>query len=91
MIKKGVNKIKTPIEELQIMAGFKDSAQYVVLKKWIKRYVDNMKNVSFRLLEHESTFPYRHAEYAGQAIGLQNLLKFIDDIGKEIEKMESRE
>lgn len=83
-MKKGLKRIKTPNEELELMSNFKQSQEYVILKRWINRYISNMKDVSFKLLEHEPSFPFRHAEYAGQALGLKTLLKFIDGAEKEI-------
>lgn len=85
-MKKGLKRIKTPSEELEIMSGFKQTNEYVILKRWITRYISHLKDVSFKLLEHETTFPYRHAECAGQALALKALLKFIDDSSKELEK-----
>jgi hypothetical protein len=88
--KKGTTKFNTPLEELEIMDGFSDSPQYAVLQRWAKRYIANLKNVSFKLLEHEPSFIAKHAEYAGQALGIMTMLRFIKDVQKEINKAEDK-
>lgn len=90
MIKRGLTKFKTPLEELEVMAGFQDTTQYAVIKAWAKRYISNLKNVSFGLLEHDPAMKYKHAEYAGQALGLTQLLRFIEGVSKEINKLEKK-
>jgi hypothetical protein len=88
MKKVGITKFDTPLDELEVMAGFKDSPQWEVMRRWVKRYIENCKNTSYKLLEHDPRFPFRHAELAGQGLALVTFVKFVENIGKEIEKLE---
>ena len=88
MKKSGATKFETPLDELEVMAGFKDTPQWEVMRRWVRRYIENCKGVSYKLLEYDPKFVSRHAELAGQGLGLMNFVKFVEGIGKEIEKME---
>lgn len=80
-------KIRGTIEELELMANFKESNEFVVLKRWSRRYISNLRRVSFKLTEQDPHYlAIRHAELAGQALGIKTLIKMIEGSGKKLEK-----
>lgn len=83
-------KIKTTLEELEVLSRLKEMVEWVIVKRWINRYIENLRKVSFCLLEDNPSFKSKHAELAGQAIGLRTLVKYIEKAGKKMEEMEKR-
>ena len=49
-------KIKTPLAELELLAQLSDTEYFVVLKRLVRRYVENMKSLSFSLREEDPQF-----------------------------------
>jgi len=83
-------KIKTPLEELEVLSRLKEMVEWVIIKRWINRYILNLQKVSFRLMEDEPNFKSRHAELVGQAIGLRTFVRAIEKSGKKMEEMEKK-
>ncbi len=87
-IKKGVTKFETPIDELEVMAGFISTPQFVVMKRWKDRYIKTLKDRAFGILETDPNMAIKHVECTGQALGLRTFFEFLEKVGKEIEHME---
>ena len=83
-------KIKTPLEELEVLSRLKEMVEWTIAKRWINRYIQNLMKSSFKLLENDPNFQSRHADYAGQAFGLKTFVKFIEKTGKKMEEMEKK-
>ena len=83
-------KIKTPLEELEVLSNLKELVEWSIAKRWINRYITNLQKVSFKLDESQPNFAPRHAELVGQAIGLRTFVKSIEKVGKKIEEMEKK-
>lgn len=81
-------KIQTPLAELQLMANFVDKQEFLILKRWARRYAEQMKNKSFTLREEDPQFAIKHTRYVEQAVGMQILIKLIAGAAAELEKLE---
>jgi len=80
-------KVRTSLEELEVLSRLKDSIEWSILKRWVTRYISHLKSVSFKLLETDPHYlSIRHAEFAGQALGLKELIKAVENSGKRLEK-----
>jgi len=79
-------KIRTSTEELEVLLRLKESVEWSIAKRWIGRYISHLKSVSFKLLETDEHYlAVRHAEFAGQALGLKEFVKVVEDSGKKLE------
>jgi len=82
-------KVRTTLEELEVLERLKDSVEWAIVKRLAVRYVGNLRRASFKLTEQNPTYlAVRHAEFAGQALGVKTLLKMVDNVGKKLEKIE---
>jgi hypothetical protein len=80
-------KVRTSTEELEVLLRLKESVEWSILKRWIMRYISHLKSVSFKLLETDAHYlAVRHAEFAGQALSLKELIKAVENSGKRLEK-----
>lgn len=83
-----IQKVKTNEDELEVLAQFRDSVEYAVLKRWASRYIDNLMRASFKLVETDAHYlAIRHSEFAGQALGIKELLKAVEKAGEKLEKI----
>lgn len=79
-------KVRTSMEELEVLLRLKESVEWAILRRWIMRYISHLKSVSFKLLETDPHYlSVRHAEFAGQALGLKELIKAVENSGKKLE------
>lgn len=79
--------VKSTLVEADYLIKLKNSPEWVILKRVANRYIGHLKNVSFKLVEKDPNyFAMRHAEMTGQALGIKYLIRFIDNIGKNVEK-----
>lgn len=84
-------KIRTRTEELEVLVRLKESAEWAIFKRLAGRYVHNLKTASFKLLETDPHYlAVRHAEFAGQALGIRQLIKMVDEAGKKLDKEEKK-
>ena len=84
-------KIKTPLAELELLAQLSDTEYFVVLKRLVRRYVENMKSLSFSLREEDPQFAIKHTRYVEQAVGMEMLIKAIADARIEKEAVHENE
>jgi hypothetical protein len=77
-------KVKTPIEELEVLAKFADSIEFQVLKRVARRYTENLKTQSFTLREEDPQFAIKHTRYVEQAVGMGLLIKAVEAAQKEL-------
>ena len=83
-----IQKIKTTTDELEVLARLKDMVEFAVLKRWAARYIDNLRRISFKLTEENPNYlAARHAEFAGQALGIKELVRFVEKAGEKLEKI----
>ena len=47
-------KVRTSLEELEVLLRLKESVEFAILKRWIVRYISHLKSVSFKLLETDA-------------------------------------
>lgn len=82
-------KIRTRPEELEVLARLKTSIEWAIFKRFAQRYIGNLRRVSFKLTEENPTYlAVRHAEYAGQALGIKAMIKLVEKASERLEKME---
>ena len=84
-------KVRTPLEELQVLSELSNTVYFQVLKRVARRFAENLKNMSFTLREEDPQFAIKHTRYVEQAVGMNLLLKAISDAKKEIEKFEEED
>ena len=82
-------KVRTPIQELEVLATLKDSVQWAVFKRLAMRYIANIRRASFKLTEQDPNYlAARHAEFAGEALGIKMIIRLVEESGKRLSKME---
>lgn len=80
-----IEKIKNTEQELEVLARLKYMVEWAVVKRWAGRYIENLRKASFKLTEENPSYlAARHAEFAGQALGIKTLIKFIEKAGEKI-------
>ena len=85
-------KVKTRTEELEVLIRLKESIEWTILKRLAGRSVYNLQKASFKLLETDPHYlAVRHAEFAGQALGIRQLIKMVDEAGRKLERIENAE
>lgn len=84
-------KVKTPLEELEVLAKFADSIEFQVLKRVARRYTENLKTQSFTLREEDPHFQIKHTRYVEQAVGMNLLIKAVETAQKELSQKEKEE
>lgn len=83
-----VETVKTPYDELQILAGGADSTFFVVLKRAARRYIENLKNQSYLLREEDPHFAIKHTRYTEQGVGIGLLIKVVEGAKARLEEFE---
>lgn len=79
-------KVRGTEAEVDVLMDLKDSVPWAILKRMAVRYIRNLQKVSFKLMETDShLLAVRHAELTGQALGIQTLIKMVDNLGKKKE------
>lgn len=78
--------IKTPKEELAVLAELQNTVYFKVIKRVVRRYEENLKNQSFTLREEDPHFAIKHTRYVEQAVGMNLLLKVVESAAKELRK-----
>lgn len=81
-------KVKTPIEELEVLARFAESIEFQVLKRVARRYTENLKTQSFTLREEDPQFAIKHTRYVEQAVGMGLLIKAVEAARKELAQLD---
>ena len=72
-------KVKTSLEELGVLGRLKESVEWAIVKRVASRYIANLQKASFKLIETDAHYlSVRHAEFAGQALGIRQLIKLIE-------------
>lgn len=82
-------KVRTTLEELEVLSRLKHTVEWSIVKRLAQRYVRNLQKVSFKLLETDSHYlAVRHAELAGQSLGVRTLIKMVENSGKKLDRLE---
>ena len=84
-----VEEIKTPAAELQVMANLAGTTQFSILKRWVRRYTDNLRTKAFRLNPADKDFAFKHQSYFQQAIGMEVMLRAVENAQNELDIMEN--
>lgn len=80
------SKIKTPEEELQILAELADTTYFVILKRAVRRYVEVYKNSVFLLRKDDPKFDLKFSDLTSEANGMNKLIKLIENSRLELAK-----
>ena len=86
------HKIRTTVEELEVLARLKDTIEWEIAKRWMRRYIANLKNISFNLSygNTEENFKVKHRDLTAEARALKNFVKVVEKAGKRLDEMEER-
>jgi hypothetical protein len=83
------DKVRTSLDELEVLSRLKESVEWAIVKRMATRYVQNLRKASFKLMETNPNYlAVRHAEFAGQALGIKTLIKIVDESNKRRDKLE---
>lgn len=84
-----IQKVKSTLDELEVLSRLKDSVEFDVIRRIASRYIDNLRRASFKLVETDAHYlSVRHAEFAGQALGIKELIKMVERSGEKLDKMQ---
>jgi hypothetical protein len=84
-------KVKTSLDELEVLLRLKETVEWAIFKRLAQRYIFNLQKASFKLIETDAHYlSVRHAEFAGQALGIRQLIRMVENSGKKLEKEERR-
>jgi hypothetical protein len=83
-------KIKTPLEELDVLSKLKDSVEWDIFKRLCKRYIEGLKNSSFDLIQSDPKFVLKHTDLRGQAFGIRMIVKIVEESSRERDKLEKK-
>ena len=78
-------KIKTSLEELEVLGGLNGSVEWAIIKRLAERYINNLRRISFKLPE-DDTLKVRHAGLLGEALGIRNLIRLVEKAQERLEK-----
>jgi hypothetical protein len=82
-------KVRSTLQELEILSGLKESVQWAIFKRLAVRYIAQLKRASFKLTEENPSYlAARHAEFAGQALGIKMIIRLVEESGKRLSKLE---
>jgi hypothetical protein len=89
-------KVKTTLDELEVLSRLKVSVEWSILKRIMKRYIENLKSISFNLtyfspdhkLVDPAEFMIRHRDTTAQARAFKSLVKIVENADKKMEEEE---
>ncbi len=81
-------KIRTSLEELEVLARLKETVEWTIVKRVAQRYITNLTKIAFNLQESDSDLAVRHAQLTSEAVGIKRLVRIVDKSGKKLESME---
>ena len=82
------SKIKTPEEELQVLSELSETTYFVVLKRVVRRFVEQYKNSVFLLNKDDPKLITKLGELTSEAQGMNRLIRLIEGSRGEIAKRE---
>lgn len=83
-------KVRTTIEELEVLARLKETVEWAIVKRIAQRYLTNLTKISFNLNESDPNFRNYYARLAGEAMGIKKLIKIVERAGKRLEEKEKK-
>lgn len=84
-------KVRTTLDELEVLMRLKETTEWAIVKRISERYIRNLKSASFKLMETDAHYlAVRHAEFAGQALGIKMLIRMVEESGKRLEKRSNK-
>jgi len=83
-------KIKTPIEELEVLSELENTVFFQVLKRVARRYTEHLKSQSFTLDATDPNFQVKHTRYVEQAVGMNLLIKIIENSPAQLNRAEEQ-
>jgi len=83
-------KVRTTVEELEVLARLKGTVEWAILKRWMGRYINNLMRISFNLSYASPDFMVRHRGLTAEARAFKALVRVVEKAGVKLEKMESK-
>lgn len=81
-------KIRTSIEELEVLARLKETVEWTIVKRIAQRIMTQLMKTAFNLQEYDKDFAIKHAQLTSASVGIKRLIKTVDKAGKNLEKEE---
>lgn len=81
-------KIKTPEDELMVLAQLSETTAFMVIKRVVRRIVEQNKNSAFLLHDNDPHLALKHAKLTSHAEGMNALIKIISGARGELAKRE---
>jgi len=85
-----IKDIKTPSEELELLAALSKTDYWVVVKRWVERYQGNLMRSSFNLDMRVEGHRFLHAGYLDQDFALSNLIQAVEGSDRRLREMGSK-
>lgn len=79
-------RIKTPEDELMVLSQLSETTAFVVLKRVVRRFVEQSKNSAFLLHENDPQLPLKLGKLTATAEGMNTLIKIISGARGELAK-----
>lgn len=83
-------KVKTPAEELEVLAELETTVYFQVLKRVARRYTENLKAQSFTLNATDPHFQIRHTRFVEQAVGMNLLIRAVELAREQMNKEDKK-
>ena len=82
--------VKMTLVEAEALIKLKDTVEWDVFKKIVKRYVAELQKSTFWIPYSDDRLREKHAEATGQAYGMEKMISLVESSGKrkgeEVEK-----
>ena len=85
-------KIRTSLEELEVLVRLRETIEWAILKRLMRRYINNLMRMSFNLTYRDSgeDFKVKHRDLTAEARAFKNLVRMVEKAGKRMEAMEKK-
>lgn len=86
-------KVRTTLEELEVLARLKNTVEWAILKRVMQRYLTNLTKISYNLSYGSDSvqFMNRHRGLTGEGRGLKYVVKLVEGAGKKLDKEDEKQ
>lgn len=79
-------RIRTTEDEVDVLVALRGTVSWAIMRRVSQRFLTNLTRVAFNLPESDPNFAVRHASITGQAIGVKQLIRFVEKLKPEEDK-----
>ncbi len=80
------SRIKTPEDELMVLAELSETTYFLVVKRVVRRFIEKYKNDTFLLNKDDPKFESKFSDLTAEAKGMNLLIKTIEGSRIELAK-----